>query len=242
MRLQKYLSQAGIASRRQCEEYIQQGRVCVNGEIAELGSTVNPEKDIIMFDNSLVRQTFERVVILFNKPRGVICTNSDPQGRKTVSDYFSDLPFRLYSAGRLDFNSQGLLIMTNDGALSLKLTHPRYSIPKTYNAICDGVLTPSQITCLRQGLKLDDGMTLPARVENVRKAEPFGTSFSITIYEGRNRQVRRMLEAVGRKTLFLSREKIGRLSLKGLSIGEWRYASSQDLAWLDSLPNDKEQL
>lgn len=240
MRLQKYLSQAGIASRRQCEEYIRQGRICINGEPAMLGACVNPEKDSVTLNNQPVKRTFERIVILFNKPSGVICTNSDPQGRKTIREYFSDIPYRLYSAGRLDFNSQGLLIVTNDGTLTLKLTHPRYGIAKTYNVICDGVLTPSQAASLRRGLELSDGVTLPARVENVRKAEPFGTSFSITIFEGRNRQVRRMLEALGHKTLYLSREKIGRLSLKGLAIGEWRYAASEELAWLDSLPNDKE--
>jgi len=240
MRLQKYLSQAGIASRRQCEEHIRQGRVCINGEPAALGACVNPEKDSVTLNNLPVKRTFERVVILFNKPSGVICTNSDPQGRKTIREYFSDIPYRLYSAGRLDFNSQGLLIVTNDGTLTLKLTHPRYGIPKTYNVICDGVLTSSQAASLRRGLELSDGKTLPARVENVRKAEPFGTSFSITIFEGRNRQVRRMLEALGHKTLYLSREKIGRLSLKGLAAGEWRYAASEELAWLDSLPNDKE--
>ena len=240
MRLQKYLSQAGIASRRQCEEHIRQGRVCINGEPAALGDCVNPEMDSVTLNNLPVKRTFERVVILFNKPSGVICTNSDPQGRKTIREYFYDIPYRLYSAGRLDFNSQGLLIVTNDGTLTLKLTHPRYGIPKTYNVICDGVLTPSQAASLRRGLELSDGVTLPARVENVRKAEPFGTSFSITIFEGRNRQVRRMLEALGHKTLYLSREKIGRLSLKGLAAGEWRYAASEELAWLDSLPNDKE--
>lgn len=240
MRLQKYLSQAGIASRRQCEEHIRQGRVCINGEPATLGACVNPEMDSVTLNNLPVKRTFERVVILFNKPSGVICTNSDPQGRKTIREYFSDIPYRLYSAGRLDFNSQGLLIVTNDGTLTLKLTHPRYGIPKTYNVICDGALTSSQAANLRRGLELSDGVTLPARVENVRKAEPFGTSFSITIYEGRNRQVRRMLEALGHKTLYLSREKIGRLSLKGLAAGEWRYAASEELAWLDSLPNDKE--
>lgn len=243
MRLQKFLADAGIASRRQCETYIADGRITVNGETATLGRSVDPLYDAVLFDGKPVLLEEERLVILFYKPRGVVSTSSDPQHRKTVQDFFSDIPQRLYNVGRLDINSEGLLIMTNNGELANRLTHPRYKIRKTYFAVCDGELTGSEAARLMQGVQLDDGMTAPAVVDHIRKTKTGQTSFHITIREGRNRQVRRMLEAVGHRTLLLKRERIGALTLGDLRPGEWRYATDEELAWLSHLPqNDKEKL
>lgn len=242
MRLQKYLAEAGVASRRQCEDYIRQGRVRVNGETAEIGRTVDPERDAVRLDGQLLKRAQRRVVLLFYKPRGVVSTSSDPQGRKTVQSYFLDLPERLYNVGRLDINSEGLLVMTNDGDLALAMTHPRYKIPKTYYVVCDGVLSASEAARLMSGVELSDGMTAPARVERVRPTKTGQTSFLITIREGRNRQVRRMLDAVGHKTMLLKRERVGELHIEGLHPGEWRYANAQELEWLNSLSTDNDCL
>lgn len=240
MRLQKFMAQAGIASRRQCEEYIREGRVTVNGELATIGSTVEEARDVVTFDGRPLKQETERVVLLFYKPRGVVSTSSDPEGRKTVQAYFADFPQRLYNVGRLDINSEGLLIMTNDGALAQTMTHPKYKIEKMYYAVCDGTLTLEEAVRLRNGVELSDGITAPAKVEQVRPTKTGHTSFLITIREGRNRQVRRMIEAVGHKTLLLKREKVGALSLGSLKPGEWRYLMRGELAWLDALlQNDK---
>lgn len=221
MRLQKYLADAGVASRRKCEELITAGRVRVNGEIAQLGSTVE-ESDTVLLDGKPVKQEEKRVVVLLYKPRGVVSTASDPQGRKTVLDLVSDIPVRLYNVGRLDINSEGLLLLTNDGELAYRLTHPKFKVGKTYYAVTDGKLTASEIAKLTNGVELDDGMTAPARVQNVRPTVFDGTSFEITIHEGRNRQIRRMLEAVGHKTLRLKRESFGPLTLGALAPGEYR--------------------
>lgn len=235
MRLQKYMAEAGVASRRQCEEYIRQGRVQVNGEKAEIGCVVDPGEDAVSLDGVPLQRAKRRVVLLFYKPRGVVSTSMDPQGRKTVQDFFREFPERLYNVGRLDINSEGLLIMTNDGALAQAMTHPRYKIPKTYYVVCDGVLTSAQAAKLQNGVQLSDGMTAPARVENVRPTKTGQTSFLITIREGRNRQVRRMLEAVEHNTLLLKRERVGVLQIEGLVPGAWRHASEQELKWLDDL-------
>lgn len=205
MRLQKYMAEAGIASRRKCEELIQAGRVKVNGQVAILGACVEPLQDLVEVDGEPLGKSQQKVTVILNKPRGVMCTAQDPQGRPTVGDYVKDLPVRVYNAGRLDYDSEGLLVMTNDGELAYKLTHPRFCMDKTYAAICDGLLTKAQIAALEQGVQLEDGPTHPAKVREVFKLRNGNTAFNITIHEGRNRQVRRMLEAVGHETLALKR-------------------------------------
>lgn len=236
MRLQKYLADAGLASRRRCEELISAGRVRVNGEVAALGESVEPGVDEVTLDGAPVTVRAARVVILFHKPRGVVCTASDPQGRKTVSDYFSHLPERLYNVGRLDINSEGLLLMTNDGELAYRMTHPKFRVEKTYYAVCDGKLTASEAARLVGGVELDDGLTAPARVEHIRPTVRGDSSFTITIHEGRNRQIRRMLEAVGHRTLRLKRERFGPFALGELQSGQWRYLTEQEREKLYSLP------
>ena len=236
VRLQKYLADAGIASRRACEGLITDGRVQVNGRTAELGMSVEPGRDAVLLDGVPVLVQSKRRVVIVYKPRGVVSTSSDPQGRRTVQDLVSDIPERLYSIGRLDINSEGLLLMTNDGELANRLMHPRYKVNKTYYCVCDGKLTASELAALQNGVMLDDGMTAPARVRDVRPTATGGTSFSITIHEGRNRQVRRMLEAVGHRTLRLKREAYGPLTLEGLHSGQWRDLTPGELAELTREP------
>lgn len=233
-RLQKFMAEAGVASRRACEELIRQGRVTVNGETASLGRSVEPEQDRVELDGKPVQKEQRRTVILLYKPRGVVSTSSDPEGRRTVQDYFREIPERLYNVGRLDLNSEGLLLMTNDGALANRLTHPRYGVEKTYYAVCDGKLTASEAARLTNGVELEDGVTAPTRVDAVRTTQCGDTSFLITIHEGRNRQIRRMLEAVGHRTLRLKRERFGPLSLGTLAPGEWRKLSDEEIKKLEN--------
>lgn len=161
--MQKYLASAGVASRRASEKLIEAGRVTVNGAVATLGMSVE-EGDRVLLDGKPVAADQKRIVILFYKPRGVICSSSDPEGRRTVQDFFTEIPERLYNIGRLDLNSEGLLLMTNDGELCNKMTHPRFKVEKTYYAVCDGKLTAGQQAQLVNGVMLEDGMTAPARV------------------------------------------------------------------------------
>lgn len=231
MRLQKYLADAGVASRRACETIISDGRVTVNGEKATLGMSVDEQKDIVLLDGKRVTAEQKRRVIMLYKPRGVVATSSDPEGRKTVQDLITGIPERLYSIGRLDLNSEGLLLMTNDGELANRLMHPRYKVDKTYYCVCDGKLTASEQAALQNGVQLEDGLTAPARVEEVRRT-PTGTAMTITIHEGKNRQIRRMLEAVGHRTLRLRREAYGPLTLGDLRSGQWRDLTPKEIASL----------
>lgn len=231
MRLQKFLADAGVGSRRACERLIAQGRVRVNGAPAAIGATVL-ETDAVELDGAPVHPAQRHVTILFYKPRGVVCTSDDPEGRRTVQDYFAEVPERLYHVGRLDLNSEGLLLMTNDGALAHRLTHPRFGVEKTYYVVCDGTVTGAELERLANGVELEDGLTAPARIERVRTTQRGDTSFLITIHEGRNRQIRRMAEAVGHKTLRLKRERLGPLTVGDLRPGEWRYLTGAELAAL----------
>ena len=230
MRLQKYMADCGIASRRKCEELIEQGLVKVNGEIAQIGTSIDPEKDTVEYDGQVLGKSpnDRKVVIMLNKPRGVVSSCSDPQGRKTTADYFRDLPYRLYNVGRLDIDTEGLLLFTNDGDFAYKVMHPSFEVHKTYRALVDGTLTAGQIKMLREGVMLDDGITAPAEVESVYERDG-NTSFFITIHEGRNRQVRRMIDAVGHKTLRLRRVAVGSLKLFGLHTGQWRFLTEQEI-------------
>lgn len=228
MRLQKYLAQAGVASRRKSEEYITQGRVSVNGQIVtELGTVIAPEKDTILFDKQTVKPE-KTVVILFYKPPHVMCTNNDPQERVIVADYFKELKLRLYTVGRLDYDSEGLLLVTNDGDLANLLMHPRHEIQKLYYAICRGRVTKEDINQLKAGIMLDGEKTAPAKVA-LLDADDFQSRLLVSIHEGRNRQIRRMLDAIGHEVKFLRRDEVGFLTLEDLQPGEWRYLSEGEI-------------
>ena len=235
MRLQKYLAHCGAASRRACEAYIAQGRVTVNGRVVATQGTQVMPGDVVCLDGREMRPEARKAYILYHKPIGEVCTASDPQGRPTVLDRFRDFPQRLYPVGRLDFDSEGLLLLTNDGDLAARLTHPSHEVDKTYLARVTGQLSEEEIHRLRAGVVLDDGFrTSPAKV-NVIRVETFASAVLITIHEGHNRQVRRMMEAVGHKVLLLRRVKFGPIDLRGLARGEWRDLTDAEVRALKAL-------
>jgi 23S rRNA pseudouridine2605 synthase len=226
-RLQKLLARAGLGSRRVAEELIADGRVTVNGEVAQLGRRADPEHDVIALDGVTVIVRDDLVYYLLNKPAGHVSTASDPEGRPTVVDLVPDTP-RVYPVGRLDFETEGLLLLTNDGELTQLLTHPSFGVVKTYLAEVEGDPAPATVRALREGVDLDDGPTAPARVKVVQRR---GTSAAIEIgiHEGRNRQVRRMCDAVGHPVRRLVRTRIGPLHDGKLKPGEWRPLSSGEV-------------
>ncbi len=227
-RLQKLIAQAGMASRRQAEDWIAEGRVSVNGHVAVVGEKADPTRDVIEVDGRQILGTEKKITILLNKPRGYISTLSDPQGRRLVTDLIADIPERLYPVGRLDFNTEGLLLLTNDGELSLRLTHPRHHVSKTYLVKVQGTLSSAMAARLSRGVVIDGYKTAPAKVDHIRSA---GTScwFELTIREGKNRQVRKMCESVGLSVVRLKRIRIDFLDLGDLAIGKYRFLSEPEI-------------
>lgn len=227
-RLQKILARAGIASRRHAEELIVNGRVRVNGRvITELGSRADPDKDKVEVDGK--RIVAERpVYLLLHKPRGVVSTMSDPQGRPTVRDLIKDVPARVFPIGRLDYHTSGALVLTNDGDFADGLLHPRRDVPKTYVVKVSGRMKEEQLVTWAQGVELEDGKTRPAEVRFLRY-EGDKTWFEITIYEGRNQQIRRMGEATGFRVMRLARIAFADISTEGLPPGMWRELTKDDL-------------
>ncbi len=223
-RLQKVLATRGWGSRRVCEEIIAAGRVTVNGEPAVLGRRVDPEQDRIEVDGVPVGARPGLVHYLLNKPLGVVTTASDPQGRRTVVELVPSEP-RVYPVGRLDVNTEGLLLLTNDGELAQRLTHPSHGVEKEYLVdVSGGLVAQGKLRALRDGIELDDGMTAPAQV-----SQPSPGVLRITIHEGRNRQVRRMCEAIGHPVRRLVRVRIGTLSDRTLKPGQWREVTPAEL-------------
>ena len=223
-RLQKYLAECGIASRRKCEEYIIQGKVQVNGKtITELGVKVNPEKDKITFEGKNVKQEERKVYILLNKPIGYVTTSDEQFGRDKVLDLVK-VRERVVPVGRLDMYTSGALILTNDGDFVYKVTHPKHEITKTYTVTVKGIIKNEEVEQLRKGVKIDDYTTRPAKVKILKTDEEKDISrLEITIHEGKNRQVRKMCEAVGRNVVALHRSKIGNIGVKDIELGKWRY-------------------
>ncbi len=223
-RLQKYLAECGIASRRKCEEYILQGKVQVNGKtITELGVKVNPEKDKITFEGKNVKQEDKKVYILLNKPIGYVTTSDEQFGRDKVLDLVK-VRERVVPVGRLDMYTSGALILTNDGDFVYKVTHPKHEITKTYTVTVKGIIKNEEVEQLRKGVKIDDYTTRPAKVKILKTDEEKDISrLEITIHEGKNRQVRRMCESVGRRVIALHRSKIGNIGVKDIELGKWRY-------------------
>ena len=232
MRLQKYLAGCGVASRRKAEELIARGLVSVNGEVVtQMGTLVSPGDEVAV-EGRVVRPEEEKRYILYYKPVGEVTTVSDPQGRPTVLDHFRDYPVRLYPVGRLDFDSEGLLILTNDGELTQRLTHPSHEVEKRYIARVSNRLGGEQLHALRAGVMLDGRKTAPAKVRVLRE-DPFSTDLLITIHEGRNRQIRRMVEAVGHQVVRLKRVQYGALALGDLERGQWRELRPDEVELLD---------
>ncbi len=235
-RLQKIISQAGIASRRESEKIIQQGRVSVNGKVVtELGTKVIPGKDRVAVDGKLISGE-KLVYILLYKPKGILTTLKDPQDRKTVASLVTDIPQRIYPVGRLDYNTEGLLLLTNDGALTNALIHPSKKIDKTYIAKVAGRPSQNKIDLLRVGIRLEDGVTAPALIDEIEfERERNLTSFRLTIHEGKNRQIRRMFEAIGSDVKQLKRVKFAFLTLEGLRRGGYRHLLPQEVEALQNI-------
>lgn len=233
-RLQKVLARAGISSRRKCEELIRAGRVRVNGQpVRELGFKVDPARDRIELDGRPV-QVEPPVYIMLNKPRGYICTLRDPQGRPRVMDLVYGIPQRIYPAGRLDYDTEGLLILTNDGDFAHALTHPRHEITKTYLVRVSGRPRNRDLNKLRRGIMLSDGPTAPARVAVIKK-DPETTLLKVSIHEGRKRQIRRMFAAIGHPVIELKRIAIGPLTLGELRVGEFRHLTPEEVEKIKSV-------
>ena len=232
-RLQKYLAECGIASRRKCEEYILQGKVQVNGKtITELGVKVNPEKDKITFEGKNVKQEDKKVYILLNKPIGYVTTSDEQFGRDKVLDLVK-VRERVVPVGRLDMYTSGALILTNDGDFVYKVTHPKHEITKTYTVTLKGIIQNEEVEQLKNGVKIDDYITRPAKVKILKTDEEKDISrLEITIHEGKNRQVRKMCESVGRKVIALHRSKIGNIGVKDIELGKWRYLKSFEVKTL----------
>ena len=245
-RLQKLMARAGVASRRKCEELIEAGRVTVNGSVVtRLGTRVDPERDEVRVDGRPVRvgsteadTSGGHAYVLLNKPAGVISAMSDRRGRKALGDLVP-IPTRLYPVGRLDYDSEGLILLTNDGELANLLTHPRYEHKKEYRVVLTGQLTDEALDRWRRGVMLDDRPTTPAQVEVMDRSED-RTVLRVVMHEGRKRQIRRVADLLGYPVRELVRVRIGPLKLGGLAAGQWRYLTEREIEHLVAIKEREE--
>ena len=228
VRLQKYLAESGVASRRKSEELISQGKVKVNGITANIGDKINPKKDTVTVSGKKIIRKKQYTYVLLHKPRGFITTMSDEMNRKCVAELIKDIPERIYPVGRLDRDSEGMLLFTDDGAFANAMTHPTKHVPKTYRVTVRPSITDEQITKLTTGVVIDDRMTAPAQVRVVTKEEN-RVVLEIILYEGRNRQIRKMCEEVGLEVARLKRTAIGSIKLGMLKQGDYRYLTEEEV-------------
>lgn len=241
IRLQKYLSECSVASRRKAEELISNGKVKVNGRVAHIGDKVDPKRDKVTVAGKRVVSVNEKVYIMLHKPRGYVTTMSDEMNRKCVSDLVKDAGVKVFPVGRLDRNSEGLLLMTNDGDFANRLTHPSSHVNKTYRVTVAGDVEEERLVSLREGIVLDGKKTLPCEVFVAdRKKELDRTVLIFTIREGRNRQIRRMCEAVGLEVLRLKRTEIAGVKLGMLPPGKWRPLNEKEMRHLTNITVKKE--
>jgi len=237
MRLNKYLSKAGIASRRAADQLISQGRIKVNGEIVTaLGTIIDENRDEIVFDGKPARLRDEFIYLLLNKPVGYLVTYKDDFSRPKVIDLLGKYGRIVRPVGRLDYDSAGLLLLTDDGELAFRLSHPRYGIDKKYLVKCEGFLSDDSVKKLSEGIELEDGPTWPAVVEIISRTQNF-SQFHITIHEGRKRQIRRMCRAVGNRVVALSRVRYGNIDLDKLKPGSYRLLKDEEIRGLKALVN-----
>jgi 23S rRNA pseudouridine2605 synthase len=238
VRLQKYLADCGVASRRKCEDLIRAGRVTVNNAPASLGESVDPETDTVLLDGERIVSD-RRVYVLLNKPKGVITSVQDTHNRRTVIDLLSGVEARVFPVGRLDLDVGGTLLLTNDGELSHQLTHPKFGVHKIYMAWVAGRMSDETAARLANGVPLDDGMTSPAKVEVLKYSPRNSTLIRLTIHEGRKRMVKRMCAAVGHPVRDLHRVSFGGVSAENLRPGEWRYLSADEVKSLREAAHSK---
>ena len=233
IKLQKYFSDCGVASRRAAEEIIKKGLVKVNGEVAQLGLRIDPERDTVEYrGKKICRPSSDRHYILLNKPRGFVTTLSDEKGRPTVAELVADLGTRVYPVGRLDMDSDGLLLLTDDGELANRLTHPKHEIPKIYHVTVSTEVSDGTICALCRPMTIDGYEILPVEVKRLSYSKEGGTTLEFTLYEGRNRQIRKMCDAVGIRITRLCRVAIGKISLGSLALGKWRRLSDDEISYL----------
>lgn len=233
MRLNKFLAACGIASRRDCDKLIAEGRVCVNGKAAVLGVDVS-DSDCVTVDGRQVTLKKNEYYIL-NKPKGYLSTVSDDKGRRTVLDLLPSNVGRIYPVGRLDYDSEGLLILTTDGELAQRLTHPSNEVPKTYLVKIEGTATEATLNPIRSGVEIDGGYVTKKCKAHIVETNKDYTKIHITITEGKNREIRKMFAAIGREVTLLKRIKVGELTLRGLNRGAYRKLTKQEVAYLMSL-------
>ncbi|MEC9005711.1 MAG: pseudouridine synthase [Nitrospirota bacterium] len=228
LRLQKVIAASGLSSRRAAEDLIRQGCVTVNGRVVRtLGTCINPSIDHIKVNGRHLDAVEPEVFILLNKPPGVVTTMKDPFGRKTIADLLERIKLRVFPVGRLDYDAEGLLLLTNNGQVAQACLHPRYHVPKTYLIKVSGVFNDDQIKILKQGVELDDGITSPADVKKFGKAKS-NSWLEITIHEGKKHQIKRMVEACGHRVMRIKRTRFGPLQLRDLPLGSCRYATDAE--------------
>ncbi len=242
IRLQKFFTDCGVLSRRAAEAQINAGRVKVNGNVAFIGQKIDPEKDKVFFNGKqvLMPKKHHFIYVMLNKPRGYLTSMSDDRGRKCVTELISEIEERIYPVGRLDMDSEGLLLLTNDGSLTNKLTHPRHEIPKIYNVKIKGTPTEDQLRALRSPMKIDEYDLAPVKIDLVSIKEDYSV-LQMTLYEGRNRQIRKMCEKVELEILRLQRIAIGELKLGNLSPGKWRYLTKSQIEYLKNSKPSRNQ-
>ncbi len=242
IRLNKYIAQAGIASRRKADELIEQGKVKINGRVVkDHGVRINPRQDSVKVNNRQIKKQQESVTLMFNKPIKVITSMKDPEGRICVGDYFTKAPVRLFPVGRLDWDSEGLLLMTSDGELAQQIMHPKFEIPKTYIVKVRGQITEEQIAKLMKGVSIIGGKVKALRAKRIpSRGNDNNHWVSITISEGKNRQIRRMFEKIGSDVMKLQRVAIGQLRLGNTKRGEAKILSDRDIKKIFQLREDEE--
>ena len=235
MRLQKYMALSGVASRRKSEEMIKNGQVKVNNiTITELGTIIDPDKDKVIVDDKSIKIESKKVYIMLNKPVGYVSTLRDEKDRRIVTDLIEGVPERIYPIGRLDADTTGLILLSNDGDLAFKLTHPSKKIPKKYIAIVEGTPNKKELEQIRNGILIDGRKTAPANVKVSKKFDE-DSILEIEIHEGRNRQVKKMCQEINHPVKKLKRVSIGEIELGGLNIGNWRYLNDEELDYLKTL-------
>lgn len=237
LRLQKYFTDCGVLSRRAAEAEISAGHVKVNGRVAEIGQKIDPEKDTVTYKGKRIEppENARRVYIMLNKPRGYVTTTSDEKHRHCVTELTSDVGMRIYPVGRLDMDSDGLLLLTNDGELANFLTHPRHEIPKIYHVKIKGIPTPEKLKQLGQPIEIDGMTTKPVRVRFISSSDGEVSTLEMVLFEGRNRQIRRMCEANEIEITKLTRISVGEIRLGNLAPGKWRHLTGSQVQYLKSI-------
>ena len=232
MRLQKYMAECGVASRRKCEELIAGGKVHVNGKrVEEMGFKIDPAIDVVTYKGKIVEKSSEKIYIMLNKPAGVICSVKDDKNRETVMDYVREIKERIFPVGRLDFISEGLLIMTNDGELANGLTHPKNNVSKSYLSVIDSDISEEEIKNLENGVLIDGYKTAKAIFHAISVGKKRSEILCV-IREGKNRQIRKMFEAIGKNVVYLKRVAVGDLKLENLKKGTYRHLTYEEVEYL----------